>query len=55
MVIVRRSSASVSGVIEAWIWVASSRVGARISARGWFGRRLLVLAASRASTGSTNA
>jgi len=44
-----------SGTMVASIWLASSRVGARISARGRPGRRVVPLVARRASTGSTNA
>ena len=44
-----------SGASAASIWLASSRVGARISARGRLGRRLDVLDARRVSTGSRNA
>ena len=44
-----------SGAIAASIWVASSRVGTRISARGLRGWRGLLLAARRASTGSRKA
>ncbi len=43
------------GVMTSSICVASSRVGARMSARGRRGRRGVALPASRARTGSTNA
>src|SRR5699024_11795771 len=36
--VVRSPAAFASGVSAAPIWLASSRVGARISPRGWFGR-----------------
>ena len=44
-----------SGVIAAWIWLASSRVGARMSARGLRDWRVVLLATSRVSIGSRNA
>ncbi len=52
---VRSDRASASGFIAAWIWVTSSRVGARISARGRPGRRSVSPAASRVSRGSRKA
>ena len=53
MVVVRRPSGLASGTIAASICVASSRVGARISARGRPGLRRVGPAERRASRGST--
>lgn len=55
IVVLRKDNAFASGAIAASIWLASSLVGARISARGLDARRFTGRSASRASSGSTNA
>ena len=55
MVVVRSPRGLASGAMVASIWIASSRVGARISARGRPGLRSRRLAARRVSTGRAKA
>nr|CRL52814.1 hypothetical protein CPGR_00089 [Mycolicibacterium fortuitum subsp. fortuitum DSM 46621 = ATCC 6841 = JCM 6387] len=55
MLIERSPVAAASGVSEASIWVTSSRVGARMSARGRLGARGVPLVARRATSGSRKA
>ncbi len=55
MVVVRSPRGLASGAMVASIWMASSRVGARISARGRPGLRSRRLAARRVSTGRAKA
>ena len=54
-VTVRRAIAFASGAMAVLIWVASSRVGARINARGRDGRRLPWVWTRRARMGNANA